>query len=39
MEIKYTNILYYKFNNSKYYIDIRDKNISSVNSLEFIKNI
>ncbi|WP_269243076.1 hypothetical protein [Flavobacterium limnophilum] len=39
MEIIDTNILYYKFKNPKYYIDIRDKNISSVNALEFLKNI
>lgn len=39
MEIIDTNILYYKFKNPKYQIDIRDKNISSVNALEFLKNI
>lgn len=39
MEIIDTNILYYKFKNSKYYIDIQDRNISSVNALEFLKNI
>lgn len=39
MEIIDTNILYYKFKNPKYHIDIQDKNISSVNALEFLKNI
>ena len=39
MEIIDTNILYYKFKNSNYKIDISDKHISSINALEFLKNI
>lgn len=39
MEIIDTNILYYKFKNSKYPIDIKEKNITSINALEFLKNI
>lgn len=39
MEIIDTNILYYKFKNPNYYIDIKDKNITSINALEFLKNI
>lgn len=39
MEIIDTNILSYKYKNHKYNIDIQDKNISSVNALEFLKNI
>lgn len=31
--------IFYKFKNPKYYIDIQNKNISSVNALEFLKNI
>jgi hypothetical protein len=39
MEIIDTNVLYYKFKNPNYYIDIKNKNIGSINALEFLKNI
>ena len=39
MEIIDTNILYYKFKDSRYHVDIRYKNISSITALEFLKNI
>ena len=39
MEIIDTNILYYKYKNSNYKIDISNKHISSINALEFLKNI
>jgi len=39
MDIIDTNILYYKYKNEKYHIDIQNKNISSINALEFLKNI
>lgn len=39
MELIDTNILYYKYSNKKYNIDINDKFISSINALEFLKNI
>lgn len=39
MELIDTNILYYKHRNAKYNIDINNKSISSINALEFLKNI
>lgn len=39
MELIDTNILYYKFNNPKYEIDLKGRNVSSINALEFLKNI
>ncbi|MDR7131277.1 hypothetical protein J2X69_003638 [Algoriphagus sp. 4150] len=39
MEIIDTNILYYKYTNPKYSIEIEGKKISSINALEFLKNI
>ena len=39
MELIDTNILYYKHKNSRYNIDIKEKNICSINALEFLKNI
>jgi hypothetical protein len=39
MEIIDTNILYYKFKRKNYEFDISDKHISSINALEFLKNI
>lgn len=39
MELIDTNILYYKHKNAKNNIDIKDKNISSITALEFLKNI
>jgi hypothetical protein len=39
MELIDTNILYYKFENPKYKIDVQGKNISSINALEFLRNI
>lgn len=39
MEIIDTNILYYKYKKPNYPIEIWDRNISSINALEFLKNI
>jgi predicted nucleic acid-binding protein len=39
MEIIDTNILSYKFKNTNYQISLDDKHISSINALEFLKNI
>lgn len=39
MEIIDTNILYYKYKNTNYKVDILNKNISSINALEFLNNI
>lgn len=39
MELIDTNILHYKHRSTRYNIDIKDKNISSINALEFLNNI
>src|SRR5690606_8321651 len=39
MELIDTNILHYRHRSTRYNIDIQDKNISSINALEFLNNI